>query len=230
MHIFVTGTDTGVGKTVVTALCLAHLQAAGVRVRALKPFCSGERNDAVLLWELQDRQITLDEVNPFFFPMPIAPWTAAQASGQRITLDQTLARIRRQSNDGDVVLIEGAGGLLAPLGDLFSAADLIRELRSEVIVVAANRIGVLNHALLTIEALAARNVDRVKIALSEGGMEDESTKTNEADLRRLIGHIPLFKIPHLGDGLAQADSYRSAAVRLAKELEALVSCGSASNP
>src|SRR5271154_6727959 len=91
--IFITGTDTGVGKTVVTALLLRHLRRAGCNALAIKPFCSGSRADARLLLSFQKNLLTLDEINPFFFNQPVAP---AAGGGRRktIPLDTVLRKIR----------------------------------------------------------------------------------------------------------------------------------------
>src|SRR5260221_14172519 len=91
--IFITGTDTGVGKTLLTALLLAHLRQNGVPALALKPFCSGGRADAELFHALQDGDLTLDEINPFYFREPIAPLVAARKHRRRIQLDDVLKNI-----------------------------------------------------------------------------------------------------------------------------------------
>src|SRR5438094_393958 len=93
--IFITGTDTGVGKTVLTGLLLTHLRQTGVRALALKPFCSAGRADAELLHDLQDGELTLDEINPFHFKEPLAPLVAARLHRRKISLDQVLTHTRQ---------------------------------------------------------------------------------------------------------------------------------------
>ena len=217
--IFITGTDTGVGKTVLTALLLIHAQA-GVKgtVAALKPFCSGGRDDAQLLCDLQEGQLTLDQVNPFHFPEPLSPSTAARLAGREITLHETLAAIRRVK--ADLLLIEGAGGLLAPLGEHFTALDLIKELRAQVIIAAANRLGVINHTSLTLDALPATSLPTVKIALISTPRVDLSSNHNLQDLREWTSK-PLIPIPNLGD--INVQSLRSSATGLEAELQQLLS-------
>ena len=92
--IFITGTDTGVGKTLLTALLLTHLRDGGCKARALKPFSSGGREDAELLFKLQDGELTLDEINPFHFSEPLAPLVAARIHRRSISLREVLAHIR----------------------------------------------------------------------------------------------------------------------------------------
>ena len=92
--IFITGTDTGVGKTVLTALLLRHLRRSGRAAFAMKPFTCGSRSDAKLLHALQNRELTLNEINPFYFREPVAPLVAAHKQGRDITLRDTLANIQ----------------------------------------------------------------------------------------------------------------------------------------
>src|SRR5205823_3992995 len=99
--LFVSGTDTGVGKTFVASLCLAHLLRSGKRVRALKPFCSGDRSDAILLWELQECRLPLDLINPFYFQQPLAPWTAARLAGKTVRLDEMLHLVQAHAPHTD---------------------------------------------------------------------------------------------------------------------------------
>jgi dethiobiotin synthase len=121
----------------------------------MKPFCSGGLGDVDLLREFQDGELSRREICPFSFPEPIAPLVAARKHGRRITISAVLARIRALAARCDVLLVEGAGGLLAPLGEGFSALDLIEHLDCETIIVAANRLGTINHTRLTIQALEA---------------------------------------------------------------------------
>jgi dethiobiotin synthetase len=150
---YVTGTDTGVGKTVFTALLFCALSQRREKVRAIKPFSSGDRGDAELFWELQSRSLALDEINPFHFAAPIAPGVAARQNGMRIDLQQAISTVRKQANACDHLLVEGAGGLLSPLGEAFNLRDMIAQMPGNVIVVARNKLGVINHTLLTLEAL-----------------------------------------------------------------------------
>src|SRR5947207_4859213 len=123
--LFITGTDTGVGKTVLASLLARHLRERGVAVAALKPICSGGRADARALHASLDGALTLDEINPWHFRAPLAPLLAARREHRRVELADVLAHLRRIQRRFDVVLVEGAGGLLSPLGDDFNSRDLI---------------------------------------------------------------------------------------------------------
>lgn len=174
--IFITGTDTGVGKTLLTALLLCHLRATGSRALALKPFCSGGRADADLFHKLQDGDLTLDEVNPYYFPEPVAPLISGRKHKRSIRLEHVIRHIRsiaeRLSSSSaksvaksppqdskhetqNYLLIEGSGGLLVPLGEGYTVRDLILRLDCDVLVVSRNQLGTLNHTLLTVQALCS---------------------------------------------------------------------------
>jgi len=163
--IFITGTDTGVGKTVFTSLLLHHLRSSGVHALAMKPFCSGGRGDVRLLRAMQDGELSEDEINPFYFPEPIAPLVSARRHKRRISLADVVRRIKAKLARCECVLIEGSGGLLVPLGEKYFVSDLIRSLNCEVIIVSRNRLGTINHTLLTLSVLQALGLkSRMQIA------------------------------------------------------------------
>jgi dethiobiotin synthetase len=208
--LFVTGTDTGVGKTVVTALLAAQVREAV----ALKPFCSGERSDAEVLAQLCGR--TAEEINPWFFEEPVSPWTAARRKGLRIGLEETLAFVRGHS--ARMVLVEGAGGVLSPLGERFTAADLIRELGCEVVLVAANRLGVINQVSLCVRVLGGAP----RVVLMDQEAADSSTETNLEDLREWLPGCGFVRLPFLRDFGKEPDFFRRAAAGLREQLDALL--------
>jgi dethiobiotin synthetase len=192
--VFVTGTDTGVGKTVLTALLLAHLRAAGRAALGMKPFCSGARGDALLLHSLQKGCLTLDEVNPFYFDKPLAP----AAAPKRVPFQKALAAIRALAGRCEVLLVEGAGGVLAPLGDDYTARDLIGAMDCETIVVGHNCLGTINHTILTVEALQRVEMQGIAVVMMEAKNPDLSASGNVKMLRQRLGCEVVFSIPHLG--------------------------------
>ena len=197
--IFITGTDTGVGKTLLAALLLKHLRETGCHALAMKPFCSGNREDVKVLQSLQPGELSDEEANPYFFSRPVAPLVALRKSRRTISLSEVLNRIRAIKKQCDSLVIEGSGGLLVPLSEGFMVADLISALNGRVVVVARDRLGTINHTLLTIEALRVRNLRRIKVALMGAGKADYSAATNEGILRELLG-LPVLKLPFLGRG------------------------------
>ena len=195
---FITGTDTGVGKTVLTALLANFLRARGVNVAALKPICSGNRDDAVLLCAALDGALTLDEINPWHFRAAIAPALAAKLEKKSVTHAQVLAHIRATQKKFTVTLVEGAGGLLSPLGKDFNSRDLITAASAMPIIVAQNKLGAVNHILLTLEALPKNLRAKTKVVLISPPKPDAATKTNAKLLEQFLAPEKIFTLPWLG--------------------------------
>lgn len=195
--IFITGTDTGVGKTVLTALLTGSLRERGVRVAALKPVCSGGRDDARRLQAALDGVLTLDEINPWHFRAPIAPALAAKLENKRLKLAPVLAHIRSMQKKFDAVLIEGAGGLLSPLGVGFDSRDLMAAVGATPLIVAPNKLGVVNHVLLTLEALPQKTRAGARVVLMTPQRPDTATTSNI----NLLGQLSVqnvYRLPWLG--------------------------------
>jgi dethiobiotin synthetase len=239
-----------VGKTLLTALLLCHLRDQGLRALALKPFCSGTRSDAQLLHKLQDGDLTLDEVNPFYFPEPVAPLISSRKHKRRIPLDQAVkhinsiasrpGKIHRHSSGGSItqnsklktqnyVLIEGSGGLLVPLGEGYTVRDLIARLNCEVIVVSRNKLGTINHTLLTIQALrqtphsALRTPHSALKVVLMGSLTPDPSATSNADiLAELLAPVPLISVPFLGTGVRRGSVIARQAHRLRFSLARLL--------
>lgn len=158
---FVTGTDTGVGKTQVAAALLHRWGKQGLRVGAMKPIASGCRETALGLRNedaeslIAESTVTLDykDVNPYAFVPPIAPHLAAAEIGCEIAIQPLVDRFHRLSAGCDRFIVEGIGGWQVPLGDTTTTADLAKALGCPVLVVVGMRLGCLNHALLTVESL-----------------------------------------------------------------------------
>ena len=195
---FITGTDTGVGKTVLTTLLAAYLRERGVKVAALKPLCSGGRTDAEKIFTALGGLLTLDEINPWHFRAALAPALAAKQEKKTITRAQVLAHIHAIRGKFEVTLIEGAGGLLSPLGKDFDSRDLIRALHTAPIVVAANKLGVMNHLRLTLAALSETYQARAKIVLMSPAKSDAATATNKQLLAEFFPTEKIFTLPWLG--------------------------------
>jgi len=161
--LFITGTDTGVGKTYVAALVARALRRAGYRVGVYKPAASACRrvrgkvvsDDAAALWEAAGRPGSLERVCPQRFLAPLAPHLAAREEGRR--LDPRLLRrgLDFWRSRSDVILVEGAGGLMSPVGDEEYVADLARDFGFPLVVVARNALGTINQTLQTLIAAAA---------------------------------------------------------------------------
>ena len=192
MNYFLTGTDTGVGKTYVGALLVRALRRAGFDTIGLKPICCGDRADAETLRAAADCEPDLDDVNPVWFRVPAAPYTAAMVENRLPDLDQIRERYARMRASRRSLIVEGVGGWLAPILRDYSVADLAAEMDLPVVVVAANRIGVLNHTLLTVQAIQARGLKCAGVILNNvSGDSDAATSTNRAVLEHLLD-VPLL--------------------------------------
>jgi dethiobiotin synthetase len=195
--LFITGTDTSVGKTVLTCLLTRHLRDHGVRVAALKPICSGGRDDAGALRAAIEGALALDEINPWHFRAPLAPLMAARRERKRVKFDDVIGHVRSIQKRFEVVLVEGAGGLLSPLGEGFNSRDLIVALRATPIIVCPNRLGAVNHSLLTIEALPRTAVRRARVVLIDPLEPDSASLTNRELLSESLGTLRVLTLPWL---------------------------------
>ena len=150
--LFVTGTDTNVGKTFVSCALIAALRARGRRVTVMKPVETGverEPLDALALRAAADDPAPLDAICPVRLRAPLAPTVAARLEGRTLDPEQLVRQVIARAADADVLLVEGAGGLLVPIAGRFTFADLARRCALPVLLVAANRLGTVNHAALT---------------------------------------------------------------------------------
>jgi dethiobiotin synthetase len=224
--LFITGTGTAVGKTYVGALIARELRAAGKRVGVYKPVASGCQTrggklvspDAVALWEAAGRPGTLEQVCPQVFTAPLAPHLAARAEERQVD--------RRQLRDGlvfwretsDVVIVEGAGGLMSPVSEEDYNADLAAEFGFSLLVIAANVLGTINATLQTL--ITAGSEERgTNCRLTVAGivlnspcqpMDDPSIKSNADELARRCA-VPLLAVVGHGDGFDRAVDWWSLA-------------------
>ncbi len=210
---FITGTDTGAGKTVLTALLAAFLHERGVKVAALKPICSGGRDDALALHAALGGVLTLAEINPWHFRAPIAPLLAARREKKSVRLAAVLAHICAAQKNFSVTLVEGAGGLLSPLGEKFDARDLIAALRATPVIVAQNKLGVVNQVLLTLAALPENLRSRARVVLMSPPKPDAVTAGNAGLLAEFFPAEKIFTLPWLGKKFSTAVALKSAPVR-----------------
>ncbi len=165
-HYFITGTDTGVGKTFVTCALLHTLKAQGIAAIGMKPIAAGGemtpdglRNDDIeALHAASGVKLQSEDLNCYLLSEPIAPHIAAANEDIDIDLDVIRMRFDQLADLADVVLVEGVGGFIVPLGDSINTADLAQDLDLPVILVVGMRLGCLNHALLTQEAILARGL------------------------------------------------------------------------
>jgi dethiobiotin synthetase len=211
--LFITGTDTGVGKTVLTALLVRFLRGRGVNAAALKPVCSGGRDDARALRAATNGALALDEINPWHFRPPVAPLLAARRERKHVHLPEVLAHVRVMQKKFDLLLVEGAGGLLSPLGENFDSGDLIAALGALPLIVAPNRLGAINHILLTLEALPRSAAARARVIMISPPKRDAAVVTNARLLAGFFAAGRIFELPWLGENFSAGESLKNPRVR-----------------
>jgi len=211
--LFITGTDTGVGKTVLAALLTRFLRERGVNAAALKPVCSGGRADARTLHAAMHGALTLDEINPWHFRAAIAPSLAARLEKKLVRRSQVLAHICAAQKRFDVLVVEGAGGLLSPLGKNFDSRDLIAALRAGPIIVAPNQLGAVNHILLTLEALPANVRKHARVVLMSPSKPDAAADSNANLLAKFFPAGKIFLLPWMGKNILVAKVLKDPHVR-----------------
>ena len=201
---FITGTDTGIGKTCFTAGLALAMKKSGIDVGVMKPFATGTpqktRYQSEDVQVLADASGTKDDdslVNPYFFPIPVSPYMAANKMKVTIDIKTVLDRFEKLQSIHDVMLVEGIGGIMTPLLTDYCVADLIKDMNLEALIVAGSRVGTVNHTLLTCDACKKYGIKARGIVInnfdSAGYVVDELA----ADLTNLSGLDVLCSIPHL---------------------------------
>jgi len=198
--VFVTGTDTGIGKTYVSALIVEELREKGIGAVGLKPVCSGSREDAERLWEASGGMLDLAEINPRYFQTPVAPLVAGRIEGSPLKLSEMVSQIGRVQEKQEFTLVEGVGGWEVPLGEDFGIPDLATELQLPVVVVVGNWLGAINHTILTVKAIEAAGVKCLGVILNHPVAErDIAATTNRLVLEESL------PVPILGEVLTDGD-------------------------
>jgi dethiobiotin synthetase len=152
----------------------------------------------------------------------LAPLVAARKEKKLVRLAEAVADIRKLSRRCQVLLVEGAGGLMAPLGEGYSIADLMRRFDCEVVVVAANRLGVINHTLLTVGALQDVGVKRIVVALMDRAGREESCQSNGRILSEMVGQVEVIGVRYLGKGALKMGALKKNAEKIKKTLARFV--------
>ena len=157
MNCFIAGTDTGVGKTHITRILLESLRADGFDAVGYKPIVCGDRTDAELL-AAASGGLDIDVVNPVWCKTPAAPWVTAQLENRKIDWQSLIDGYLKLASKHEIVLVEGVGGWEVPISASASTADLVQALHIPVALVVANRLGAINHTVLTCQAIRAREI------------------------------------------------------------------------
>ncbi len=205
--VYITGTDTGIGKTLASSALLHALRGHGLRAVGMKPVASGceridgewKNADALALQAAGEPGIAYADINPFALEHPLAPELAARDAGVDVTLDPILAAYARLAQQADALVVEGVGGWAAPLSASLMQADLVRALRVPVVLVIGLRLGCLNHALLSARAIAADGVHLAGWIASQVDPDMQRVDDNIAMLRARMPAPCWGMLPHAPD-------------------------------
>lgn len=197
---FITGTDTEIGKTFVSALLIKLLVEEGLNVAAMKPVASGakivngslQNEDALILLQASNVDIDYSLANPYVFADAVSPHIAAEAAGIEIDLDKIKNNFNSLKEKSDVVVVEGVGGWYAPLRYDVTVADLAKKINLPVVIVVGMRLGCLNHALLTVDAIRQSGVPIAGWIANHVEENFSAAEKNIATLKRLLIDIPLL--------------------------------------
>ncbi|MET0334852.1 MAG: dethiobiotin synthase [Rhizobacter sp.] len=197
--LFVTGTDTEVGKTLVSSALLLHLRKRHARVVGMKPVAAGtvitaegeDNEDALSLRACGSIRVPRELDNPYCLPLPLSPHLAARAAGVRIELPLLVDRYHQLAALADAVVVEGAGGFFVPLNDHETGADLAQSLQLPVLLVVGLRLGCLNHAMLTAEAIRSRGLTLAGWVANRIDPAMSSQEDNIAFLKERLG-VPMW--------------------------------------
>jgi dethiobiotin synthetase len=207
---FVSGTDTGVGKTVVACALVRAMRRRGLDVGVMKPIETGVGAegplDAQALRSAAAASEPLEEICPQTFALPAAPTVAAASEGRAVEMKPIREAFTRLSERHDWMVAEGAGGLLVPATRDLSMADLSRELALPLVIVGRAALGTINHTLLTLEAAEARSLPVAGVVISHcDGVLSDADRSNLEALREALGATLVGEIPPLGDGELPAE-------------------------
>jgi dethiobiotin synthetase len=201
VSLFITGTDTGVGKTHTAVQLLRLLRAAGTSCAGMKPICCGDRRDAELLLAASSDGLTIDDVNPVWLKTPAAPIVGSLTEEVNIDIGQILAAFRALQDQVDHVIMEGVGGWLVPIRSDYFVSDLVVEMGLPVLVIAQNRLGCLNHTALTVRSVLQQKLRCVGVALTGVSIISDIAAVTNADILKKILNVPLLS--GLGENLME---------------------------
>lgn len=196
MHkgIFVTGTDTGVGKTIVTAGISLALKNKGINVGVMKPISTGGIQDAKFLLNFIGLKDDIRLVNPVSFKNPLAPYVAGKIENRKINKNKIFRAFNKLKKLHEFIVVEGIGGVLVPILKDYFVADLIKDFKLPVIIVSRAGLGTINHTLLTLKILEQRKIKILGLIMNGFTGKDLSEKTNQFVVENLSKYFVLAKI------------------------------------
>ena len=175
--IFITGTNTGVGKTFVACKIVETLINSGIIVGVMKPIASGSKKDAINLANFANVKDNHSTINPIYLPLPVAPLAYTSLTYKKVNINSIFKSFIKLKHKYDFVVVEGIGGIMVPIKKNYFVCDLIKDMKLRTIVVASPKLGTINHTLLTIEKLKAMKISVAGIVLSLWSGKSVSEKT-----------------------------------------------------
>ena len=202
--LFITATDTDIGKTYVCAGLAYALKKSGIDVGIMKPFACGVKqkigfssNDLTILTNAAMVDDAEDIINPFFFPIPASPYTAAKNLGVKIDVEHVMECFRKLDEIHDIMLVEGIGGIMTPILKDYAIIDLIKDLMANTIIVTSSKIGTVNHTVLTCNMCKNMNIPIKGLIINNFDSTGYPIPELERDLSALTDLPVLCSLPHM---------------------------------
>ncbi len=197
MHYFITGTDTDAGKTYVTCLLIEALRRAGRDAVGYKPFACGDRHDPLAIQQASGGGVSVEEINPVFLKVPASPYAAALLENRSVDVEAGRQGFYALAARHNIVIVEGAGGWEVPLAGKETMADFAASLQMPIIVVVNNRLGCLNHTLLTVRNIQHRGLTCAGVILNYAQDErDAASISNRMVLQNFLNVPVLAEVMH----------------------------------
>lgn len=209
--IFITGTDTGVGKTVIAGAIVRVLKRKGLKVGVMKPVetgCTKEGDvlipsDGEFLKYMADLDISINEITPYRFETPVAPLVASEVEGRYINPEKILEAYKTLTRKFDFVIVEGIGGLMVPINEGLFVADLVSYMGIPLVIVSINKLGTINHTFLTVDSARSKGLDIKGLIVNDMRQGDDiSADSNISVIKRLID-VPVVGVFPFIDNLTR---------------------------
>ena len=201
--LFITGTDTDVGKTCVTAGIVNYLSKMNVDVGVMKPFASGYKanedsisEDVEILTKYSGVTDPVDLINPYFFEIPTSPYEACMKLNREIDISKVVDAYNQLISNHDVVIVEGIGGIMTPISQNYFVSDLISELKLNSIIVTGSKIGAVNHLMLTYEHSQQKNLNFNGFLINQNVPDGYELSSLRQQVSRLTGEKVFGAIPY----------------------------------
>ncbi len=201
--IFITGTDTSVGKTFIAAGLAASMKENGIDVGVMKPIATGSRDDAEILIKAAKVDDSIEEVNPIFFQLPAAPLVAKRLLAADIDLSMIKSSFNILMQRHEYIIVEGIGGIFVPITEKYFVIDMIKDLKLDTIIVCRGKLGTINHTLLTYHACKVNSIKVIGIVAT---MVKDDLESYSIDIIRELTDIPILGIiPYINESIDNID-------------------------